>query len=73
MYSTASDLARFSDALFSYRLVRPESLEMILKPGLDNYGFGAWIYQMEIRGKKLKVIKRPGPVHRQPKVCRRWS
>jgi CubicO group peptidase (beta-lactamase class C family) len=62
MYSSSSDLIKFSDALFSGKLVKPETLNLIIKPGLDEYGFGVWVYEKDISGKKYKVIKRPGDI-----------
>ena len=41
MYSTATDLARFADALYgSSKLLRPETLKKMVTPGLDEYGYG---------------------------------
>jgi CubicO group peptidase (beta-lactamase class C family) len=62
MYSTTSDLDKFSDALFSGKLLNNESLYLMLKPGLDGYGFGMWIYDFDTNGKKFRVIKRPGDI-----------
>jgi CubicO group peptidase (beta-lactamase class C family) len=62
MYSSTSDLSRFSKALFSYRLVKKETLELMLKPGLEDYGFGLWIYDIKIKEKQFRVIKRPGDI-----------
>lgn len=62
MYSTTFDLSRFSKALFSYMLVKKETLELMLHPGLEDYGFGLWIYDMKIKEKKFRVIKRPGDI-----------
>src|SRR4051812_9283014 len=62
MYSTVTDLLTFADALYGGRLVRPESLEKLLAPGLDEYGYGLWSYSFTREGKKYKVAKRPGSV-----------
>jgi len=62
MYSTAADLAVFADALYGGRLVSPASLEQLLAPGLDEYGFGLWSYSFERRGKTWHVAKRPGAI-----------
>lgn len=62
MYSTTSDLSKFSIALFTGKLLKQESLRLLLSPGLDQYGFGLWIYDQEKNGKKHKVIKRPGDI-----------
>jgi D-alanyl-D-alanine carboxypeptidase len=62
MYSTAADLAVFADALYGGRLISPASLEQVLTPGLDEYGFGLWSYNFERRGKTWHVAKRPGGI-----------
>jgi len=62
MYSTANDLLRFSDALFSRKLLGATALSLMLTPGLDNYGFGVWVYDSKINGRKHKVVKRPGRI-----------
>jgi CubicO group peptidase (beta-lactamase class C family) len=62
MYSTTSDLSRFSKALFSYKLVKKETIELMLQPGLEDYGFGLWIYNMAVKDKKYRIIKRPGDI-----------
>jgi CubicO group peptidase (beta-lactamase class C family) len=43
LFSTASDLAKFGTALFAVKLLSPASLEKMLKPNLDGYGFGWFI------------------------------
>jgi CubicO group peptidase (beta-lactamase class C family) len=62
MYSTTQDLLRFSDALFKHKLLRDETLALMLAPGLDSYGFGLWVYQSKINGKDRAVVKRPGRI-----------
>jgi D-alanyl-D-alanine carboxypeptidase len=62
MYSTVDDLRRFADALFGMKLVSRESLALMTKPGLDDYGYGLWAYETEIQGKKFRVVKRPGQI-----------
>jgi D-alanyl-D-alanine carboxypeptidase len=62
MYSTADDLLKFADALFGSRLLRPETLNLMLKPGLDEYGYGVWVYETEIENKKYTIVKRPGRI-----------
>ena len=42
MYSTAADLRTFAEALFGGRLLEPQTLQRLMQPGLDAYGFGAW-------------------------------
>jgi D-alanyl-D-alanine carboxypeptidase len=62
MYSTVADLLTFADALFGGRLIKPDSLEKLLTPGLDEYGYGLWSYSFTREGKNYKVAKRPGSV-----------
>jgi D-alanyl-D-alanine carboxypeptidase len=62
MYSTTTDLSKFSKSLFSGKLLKQESLNLMLTPGLEDYGYGLWIYYLEINGRKYKVIKRPGDI-----------
>lgn len=62
MYSTADDLAKFSEALFDGRLLGTASLKEMLHPGLDDYGFGLWSYTFTRRGRAWSVAKRPGSI-----------
>ncbi len=58
MYSCTSDLIKLSNALFSFKLIKKESLDLMLTPGLDEYGYGVWI-----RGNgDLKVMERFGRI-----------
>jgi D-alanyl-D-alanine carboxypeptidase len=62
MYSTTADLLKFSNALYGGRLLKPETLNLMLKAGLDNYGYGLWIDSIEIGGRKYRVAHRPGSI-----------
>ena len=62
MYSTVRDLRLFADALYGGGLIRRESLQLMLTPGLDDYGFGVWSYESTIAGKPHRVAKRPGRI-----------
>lgn len=62
MYSSAADLARFADALFGGHLLKPEMLEKMLAPGLDDYGCGLWRYTITRGGKPYDIAKRPGSI-----------
>jgi hypothetical protein len=62
MYSTAGDLLRFADALFGARLISRKSLDALIEPGLDDYGFGAWSYEATVSGKNVHIVKRPGRI-----------
>jgi CubicO group peptidase (beta-lactamase class C family) len=62
MYSSADDLRRFADALFGGRLLKPATLERMLRPGLDDYGYGLWSYRVVRGGHSHRVAKRPGRI-----------
>lgn len=62
LYSTADDLARFADALYGGRLLRPDLLARLLRPGLDDYGYGLWSYSVTRGGRAHRVAKRPGSI-----------
>ena len=63
MYSTATDLAKFANALYrSSKLLRPETLKKMVTPGLDEYGYGLWIRDIKVRGKSHRFAQRPGSI-----------
>ena len=62
MYATPNDVATFAEALFGGRLLRPASLQRMLKPGLDDYGYGLWSYSFTRNGRSHRVAKRPGSI-----------
>lgn len=62
MYSTAGDLLAFADGLFGGRLLKSATLERMLKPGLDDYGYGLWSYTVPRGGRRHRVAKRPGRI-----------
>jgi CubicO group peptidase (beta-lactamase class C family) len=62
MYSTAADLMKFADALFGGRLLKPATLERMLTPGLDDYGYGVWVASGTIEGKRRRFAQRPGSI-----------
>lgn len=62
MYSTTRDVLRFSNALFGAKLLQPETLALMLTPGLDDYGYGVWSYEATFGERKYKVVKRPGQI-----------
>jgi CubicO group peptidase (beta-lactamase class C family) len=58
MYSSPPDLLKFSNALFGLKLINKESMDLMLTPGLDDYGYGVWI-----KGKgDEKVLERYGRI-----------
>ena len=63
MYSTATDLAKFADALYgSSKLLQRQTLGLMLTPGLDDYGYGVWVRDIDVRGKKHRAAQRPGSI-----------
>ncbi len=62
MYSTTSDLLSFANALFGGKLLKADTLELMLKPGLDGYGYSVWIGSPEFDGKSYRAVNRPGGV-----------
>jgi D-alanyl-D-alanine carboxypeptidase len=62
LYASADDVLAFANALFGGKLLKPASAERMFKPGLDEYGYGVWSYEMSINGRKERIVKRPGRV-----------
>jgi CubicO group peptidase (beta-lactamase class C family) len=63
MYSTVSDLLLFSNALFGRKLLKQETLNKMFVSGLDEYGYGVWVYEdYKIKDKKFTIVKRPGQI-----------
>ncbi|AZA84721.1 hypothetical protein C1637_18215 [Chryseobacterium lactis] len=58
MYSCTSDLIKFNNALFDYQLIKKETLDKLLNPGLDDYGYSVWIRDV----KKYKRMERYGKI-----------
>lgn len=62
IYSTADDVLAFANALFGGRLLKAETLARMFKPGLDDYGYGAWAYDTRIGATTYRIVKRPGQI-----------
>ena len=62
MYSTATDILKFSNALFGLKIIGRDALSQMFTAGLDEYGYGVWVYATTIKGKKRAVVKRPGRI-----------
>lgn len=62
MYSTTRDVLAFSAALFGGKLLAPESMKLMLTPGLDDYGYGLWVASPEINGRPRRIAHRPGSI-----------
>jgi CubicO group peptidase (beta-lactamase class C family) len=55
LYSTVEDLYLWDQALYTDRLLAPQSKERMFQPGLSNYGYGWFIDQTTIPGLDRKV------------------
>lgn len=63
MYSTVDDIGKFSDALFGEKILKKSVLKQLFTCGLNEYGFGVWVYKdYAIHGKNYTIIKRPGSI-----------
>jgi D-alanyl-D-alanine carboxypeptidase len=62
LYSTATDVLTFSNALFGGKLLRPASLAQMIKPGMDDYGYGVWTYEAKVGSTTKHIVKRPGQI-----------
>ncbi|RLJ72147.1 CubicO group peptidase (beta-lactamase class C family) [Pedobacter alluvionis] len=62
MYSNTKDLLKFFNALFDLKLIKKETLALMLKPGLDNYGYSVWIRDYKGANIKYKRIERYGSI-----------
>ncbi len=62
MYSTVPDVLAFANALFGLKLLKKETLALMVTPGLDDYGYGLWSYETKVGDKKHRVVKRPGQI-----------
>lgn len=58
MYSCTSDLIKFNDALFDFKLIKKQTLDQLLSPGLDDYGYSVWIRDNQ----KYKRMERYGRI-----------
>lgn len=62
MYSNAEDLLKFSNALYGNKLLKSNNLKSILQPYLASYGFGIWVYDMDVNNEKIKIAERQGAI-----------
>jgi CubicO group peptidase (beta-lactamase class C family) len=62
MYSTVSDLLTFATTLFGTKLIMPQSLEQMLRPGLNEYGYSVWVGETTFGGKRYRTVNRPGGI-----------
>ncbi|HEX3528240.1 MAG TPA: hypothetical protein VH988_14355 [Thermoanaerobaculia bacterium] len=54
-----NDLLTFSNTLFEGGLLTKETVALMTKSGLDDYGCGLWSYETTINH---RVVKRPGQI-----------
>jgi CubicO group peptidase (beta-lactamase class C family) len=63
MYSTVEDILKFSNALFSKKLLKQATLDLMFTSGAGEYGYGVWVYKdYEINHKMYTIVKRPGSI-----------
>jgi len=63
MYSTIFDLMNFSKALYNFELISKSTLDKLLKPNLDSYACGLWVFDIPNDDKsKLTIAMRPGNI-----------
>ena len=63
MYSTTGDILKFCDALFGRKLLKQTTLDLMFTSGLDEYGYGVWVYKnYDIHRKMYTIVKRPGSI-----------
>lgn len=62
MYSCTSDLLKFNNALFAFKLLKKETVDQLLKPGLDSYGYSVWIWDTQGENIKYKRMERYGRI-----------
>jgi len=64
MYSTSSDLLKFTDELFGGKLINKSSIELLLRtyPETKSYGYGLWIRYPRYNKTVPKVAQRFGQI-----------
>jgi CubicO group peptidase (beta-lactamase class C family) len=62
LYSTADDLLKFSNALYSGNLISKHSLKSIIQPYSSSYGLGIWVYDMNVNNQKVRIAERQGAI-----------
>lgn len=62
MYATPEDLLGFANALFGGKILSKDAMAQLLRPGLDEYGLGLWVYETKVDGHAWRVAKRPGRI-----------
>jgi D-alanyl-D-alanine carboxypeptidase len=62
MYSNTEDLLKFSNALFFGNLLKHSSLEKLMTPYRNSYGFGIWINERQVNNSKVLIAERQGSI-----------
>ncbi len=62
MYSTLDDLRTFSDALYGGKLLKPSTLQTLLRPYRAAYACGLWVSQYNLNGTRTEVAERQGSI-----------
>lgn len=62
-YSTAEDLMKFGQALYNKKIINPSTLDRLLKPELESYASGLWVFDLSLDEQTThKVALRPGGI-----------
>lgn len=62
MYSCTTDLTKFINGLFALKLVNKATLDLMLQPGLDDYGYSVWVKDFKGLATKYKRMERYGSI-----------
>jgi CubicO group peptidase (beta-lactamase class C family) len=64
LYSTVSDLALFANALFNKKILKENTLNLMLTayPKFWNTAYSIWVTEQEFNGKKYKTVDRYGSI-----------
>ncbi|PTS96147.1 hypothetical protein DBR11_19750 [Pedobacter sp. HMWF019] len=62
MYSCTADLIKFNNALFVFQLIKEQTLNQLLTPGLDNYRYSVWIRDTKGNNSKYGRMERYGRI-----------
>lgn len=64
MYATAEDLWKFDRALFGHRLLKKETVNIMLTPHPELYGvaYGFWVTKGKVNGKEIMIANRQGSI-----------
>lgn len=63
MYSSITDLMKFSNALFGYKILSKNTMDIFLKPNQEAYACGLWVFEINSKNNtKLRIALRPGNI-----------